>query len=100
MKRIILSCMLPLALSACGMSPKHLTSRGQVASSVKVINIPAGMQISVNGNILNDLTKGIVMTSLPDGWHRLDMKLGDRLVSTQKVFLQDGIQKVIDASAQ
>ena len=96
MKNVFFVGMLALALSACGMSAKHLNTRGHDASSVKVINLPIGMQVSVGGRTYEANTKGVVLSSLPDGWYDLSILSEGRVVSKHKVFLQDGIQKIID----
>ncbi len=96
MKNVLLVCVLALALSACGMSAKHLSTRGHDASSVKVINLPLGTQVSVGGRTYQADPKGVVLSSLPDGWYDLTILSEGRVVSNHKIFLQDGIQKVID----
>jgi hypothetical protein len=96
MKNAFFVGLLALALSACGMSPKHLNTRGHDASSVKVINLPLGTQVSVGGRTYEADARGVVLSSLPDGWYDLSIMSDRRVVANHKIFLQDGTQKVID----
>lgn len=99
MNKIVSSAVLFAALSglsACGHAPKHTLSRGNVASSVRLIDAPIGA-ILQSGNIAVRVDrKGEARLTLKDGWHDVLVFIGEQQIHSERVFLQDGTQKTID----
>jgi hypothetical protein len=97
MRKFLLAGLSILLLSACGMEVKHLSTHGKLPSSIKVVNLLAGEELSIDQRVIGVSGRKSVVTELPDGWHVARIAVGDKVVLEQRIFLQDGIQKVLDA---
>lgn len=100
MRKIFISALAGLSLCSCGMSARHVTTQGKQPSSVKVINLRLGEAVLIDQQSLPVGSKNAVVATLPDGWHVVRVSSGGGVVLEQRVFLQDGIQRVIDASVR
>ena len=89
-------CMAPLATS-CAPPIESVSTRLDEASSVKIINAPNGAELRINGRsaIVED---NVGVLNVADGWHDLTVWQDGRSILNQRVFVQDGTQRVIDLS--
>lgn len=100
MIKCIFSSLMVILLCSCGMSARHLSTHGLPPSSIKVVNISIDEELTIDQkSYAIDRNKSAV-AMLPDGWHVVRIMMRGVLVSERRVFLQDGIQKVIDARAE
>lgn len=97
MKRIITASVIGLLLSSCGMSARHVSSSGIKASSLKVINLTPSDQIKINNIPTDHAARSTLLVPLPDGWHTVEISSPGQPAKVQRIFVQDGIRKIIDA---
>lgn len=97
MKKIITASVVGLLLSSCGMSARHVSSNGIKASSLKVINLSPEDQIKIDNVLTDHPARSAILVPLPDGWHLVEISSPGQPTKVQRVFLQDGIEKILDA---
>jgi hypothetical protein len=85
-----------ILISGCGTTAKHSLNRGKVASAIRIIDAPAGATIQAGGLAVRADQNGEARLVLEDGWHELYVFDGSLQIYTERVFLQDGSQKLID----
>ncbi|WP_206675114.1 hypothetical protein [Alteripontixanthobacter muriae] len=65
-------------------------------SAVQVVDAPAGAIVQAGEKAVRANSKGEARLVLTDGWHNLYVFDGTTKVYEERVFLQDGSQKLID----
>jgi hypothetical protein len=83
-------------VAGCGTTAKHNLTRGDAASSIRVIDAPAGATVQAGELAVRADDKGEARLVLSDGWHVLYVFDGQTKIHEERVFLQDGSQKLID----
>lgn len=87
---------LALTLGACSHPIERNMTRSSLSSSVLLIDAPAGAVLSVEGRQATADSDGKATLAVNDGWHDVAVISDSRTIHSERIFVQDGTQRVID----